>query len=223
MEKSLKKAQEAVEPATRGLSRLMAILLWVVAFLGGIGAVGSPLMHFYYESEKAAALAAGPPPTVAIEDVPSGDNLGAYGEVSIRVQAAPAQVRERPSGFTRWILPLHAARATSTTGRPIAWLAHKDAPWTTETLAQAVQGRGPAGFLLEINGRRVDAKHHFGAVQAALGQFDETAVVIEPFLDGREAALRPTPFDWTTWLIFVAAVVGCAVYGAVQWRKGKKA
>lgn len=224
MKQTLETMEKGARQATRVTGRLLAYLVWLVTALCAIGAVAAPISHFLAEQAKQAALEAGPPALTPIEDFDRATHEGAFGEVALRAQAVPSRLIRKPSADTPWMLPVFATDAAEPDAAPLGWLVHDTAAFTPETLQSAVQGRGPIGFLLEFQGRRIDPSAHFAAVKTVSGgAFDPTARLFQPYLGDREARLAPAPFNWLLWGAFVLGVIASFFYGLKNWKEARAA
>lgn len=217
MSESADEATKAGGGAKRALSRILAVIIWVAGALGLVG--GGGWIHAFYteEAAKAAALIEGPPAMITLEELRTTP-LGPFDEVLVTAQMTPSSLVANPTPNTRWIVPLYGANAVAPE-RPIAWMAHAVLPWGQGELQVGGRAVGPFGPLVEVNGRLVDPKQHYGAVVQALGRFDEMAVVIEPFAMPRQRFLAPAEPDWLSWGVYMAAIAGILLYGVMLWRK----
>lgn len=206
----------AVRSGNKVLNKIAGALFVTLGVLGALASAWYAYDYFHSEAEKRRAREGGPPKIVAIQDFKRGSDVGPADEVMVLAQALPAEIRQDPSTQTRWIIPLHPTTADAA---PVAFLAEAKRPFTRELLTSAIQGKGPSGFLMRINGRVADAGMHHDALEKVAGSFDEQVLVIEPFLDGREAALAPEDRSqlWTGLAVLVVSL--CVVaYGVHEWR-----
>jgi hypothetical protein len=214
----LDKVLRSVRFGNKVLNKIAGALFVVIGVLGVVGGAWYGYSWFHDEAEKERARNGTAPKIVAIQDFKRGTDVGPAEEVMVLAQALPAQIRQDPSAYTRWIIPLHATNAAALAA-PIAFLAEKKRPFSSDLLTPAVQGKGPAGYLMRIDGRLVDAQLHYVALEKVTGAFDDRALVIEPFLDGRAAALAPADKSelWIGGLVLLISL-GVIAYGVHEWR-----
>ncbi len=208
---------------TRAMNRILG---GTFLFLGVVAAVFAPI-HIYntyaHEAAKEEALAGAPPAAVAIEDLDVERDVGPANEVVALVQIPPDSVVRAPTAETRWLAPVVATTETKPSAEPIAWLVHDSVEFSADALAGGFRGEGPAGgALVEVNGALVDPAYHFAAFEKVAGSGVQRVAVVQPFLEGREAALAPDDDAVTTALFAILAPIGALGYGLVAWRKGRR-
>lgn len=225
-EKDSSTLERLAKGAERTGSVLNMILGALVALVGLLAAGGSGAAFFADRAEEAAkaeARAGRPPAMVRIEAFSRSAHAGAADEVVVRGLVTPARILRNPSPYTRWIVPILATDAADPNDPPAAYLVGTDDRDPQTALGAMIQGRAEGGFLLEVNGRVVDPKLHYGAIEAAQGAFDANALTIEPFTQGRAAGLAPAEGGQTQ--AVVVGLIGLAVfaYGIVLFRKSRRA
>jgi hypothetical protein len=202
------------------LARTVGGLFVIIGVFGTIGAAVYTYDYFPTEADKERARNHAPPEAVAIQDFDGKAHVGPANEVVVLAQVLPAQIRQEPANHTRWMVPLHATNAPiSAQTRPIAFLAEPKRPFVRDLLTPAIQGKGPTGVLMRINGRRTEPGHHYGALAKVTGAFDERTLVLELFLDGRDAALAPDKAQLLIGLGGLLLSLLIIAYGVHEWRK----
>lgn len=180
------------------------------------------------EAEKAAALAGGPPPAARLEAFDAARHRGPFDEIVMLAQVDLGAVyqlsRGSPaSGERRWIAPLYATDARRPADAPLAVLFETEGGVPEAKMRPWVEGVGPIGPILRLNGR-LESPGSFGSMVAdALGQAGLSKRVallyVDPFLDGREAALAPNDdWKWSTGGLGALGVVALA-YGFLRRRE----
>jgi hypothetical protein len=169
-------------------------------------------------ANRKLALRQGPPAAVAVEDYRRGANRGPAGEVVLRAVADP----ERPlilvmpgTEDRRLAVPLFPLDGEEgAMGAILLPLAPGEAV-DPATLATRLDGG-----VVEVNGRAVDAGDFplilAGALATEGRYVGEKFVAVQPYLDGREAALQPIVDPSLHWLWPVGAGVVLALLAAVQ-------
>lgn len=155
-------------------------------------------------SERADALAGAPPALTQLSAFDAAADVGAANEVLIEAQinlGALAVIRFKRGAeeVTRTIAPLFAENAAEAPDRVTALLYETDGALDEAALAPILRGDGPASALetaarVEINGALTPlARRSRRVIEEALGAkgltLAEDAILINPFLEGREAAL----------------------------------
>lgn len=206
-------------PPTGGvIRRTAALLLILVGSLSAVGAGGVIWGHYADEAAKEAALAAGAPAALAIEDFRRDRDVGPFGETRLRAQILPARVVIDPAPNTRFLTPLLPTQAATANAAPIGWLTHPAAPWRADLLERFTVAAGPAGAIVEIDVRRVDARPYFQALSATREGFDMDRLVFEAFLDGREVALAPATEAPVSGAVVMLIALIVFAYGVFLWR-----
>lgn len=171
------------------LGRLFGGLLTAFGALSWISALYTLWTVLDAEAEKSAAMAAGPPPIVALDQFRPVHHVGPAGEVSLRLQIDPTERIELPSNTTAWIAPLFPPSAAPG-AQPTAWAVHDDSPWSDGWLADATLGAGAIGPEIVLNGQRVDPRYHYKAL-ARIGRDEGPLLVFQPFAPSRDIILAP--------------------------------
>jgi hypothetical protein len=169
-------------------------------------------------ASRQLALRQGPPAAVAVEDYRRGANRGPAGEVVLRAVADP----DRPlilvmpgSGDRRLAVPLYPLDGgEGAMGAILLPLA------PGETVDPAALAARLGDGTVEVNGRAVDAGDFplilAGALATEGSYVGEKFVAVQPYLDGREAALQPIVDPSLHWLWPVGAGVLLALLAAVR-------
>jgi hypothetical protein len=169
-------------------------------------------------ASRQLALRQGPPAAVAVEDYRRGVNQGPAGEVVLRAAADP----DRPlvlvmpgTGDRRLAVPLFPLDgAEGAMGAILLPLA------AGETIDPAALAARLGGGVVEVNGRAVDAGDFplvlAGALATEGRHVGERFVAVEPYVDGREAALQPVSDPSRHWLWPVGAGILLALLGTVR-------
>jgi hypothetical protein len=172
-------------------------------------------------ANRKLALRQGPPAAVAVEDYRRGANRGPAGEVVLRAVADP----DRPlilvmpgTDDRRLTVPLYPLESGESGDGAMGAILLPLAPGETVDPARLAARLGDG--IVEVNGRAVDAGDFPLILAGALateGRFvGARFVAVEPYLDGRDAALQPIVDPSLHWLWGVAAGVLLALVAAVR-------
>jgi hypothetical protein len=169
-------------------------------------------------ANRKLALRQGPPAAVAVEDYRRGANRGPAGEVVLRAVADTDRplILVRPGTEDRRLaVPLYPLDGgEGAMGAILFPLAEGEAVDPAKLAARLGDG------TVEVNGRAVDAGDFPLILAGALateGRFvGERFVAVEPYLDGREAALQPIVDPSLHWLWGVGAGAALALLAAVR-------
>jgi hypothetical protein len=198
------------------------VLGWLVSprqLLGfaGLCAAGGLLWGYATVHENASrtlALRQGPPPAAAIEDYRGPVHRGPAGEVVLHARADLSA----PLVLT---LPRDGARAVAV---PLFPLGGGEAALGAILVALEEGAEMPAAGSLAalaedghvaVNGREIDAGDFelllAGALAVGGRSVGDRFVAVEPYLDGREAALQPVADAGHMWLLPILAAFGLAL------------
>lgn len=219
-----------------GAAGINQIFGGVVALFGAMTlmAAGSSYQDYRAdEAAKRAALAAGPPPAVALESFDPRRDAGPYGEVALLVAARPGAIERAPGPGTAWLLPLYADGAPEEEG-PLGFAVHSlqtlvFAPSPGEDAAafpdrqalipgpSAPPVLGAPTIPLLLRGRMISPARHAPAL-SSWSRLVQQPLVIEAFAQPREAALAPDPNGFWRVLAFMAFGLAPLVYGIILLR-----
>jgi hypothetical protein len=171
-------------------------------------------------ANRTLALRQGPPAPVAVEDYRRAVNRGPAGEVVLRAAADPSRplVLSMPgTGERRLAVPLYPlSGGAEATGAILLPLAPGVTPAEAGPLAHDI-GDG----LVEINGRAVEAGDFAlilaGALAAEGRVMGPSFVAVQPYVEGRDAALQPVADPSRSWLW--PMVLGLALALASGYRR----
>ncbi|MBX2856332.1 MAG: hypothetical protein KTR21_15175 [Rhodobacteraceae bacterium] len=185
--------------------KLHPIFYWI----GGPLIIAFGIFMQFNEADKnqqrRQALAAGAPAMVDIGTFDETKHMGPANEVSIRGQLDLSinytLTREGKYGAKtiRWMAPLYDPAAVEPENPVRAIVLESDGKPEQDDLAAMMKGIANDRPIIEINGEESGPGRFRSMVREALEEQGLTlspdAVFIDPFLEGREAALKPSQGD----------------------------
>lgn len=184
------------------LFRLPSILYFLAAPLILAGGIAMFFQDQANEAAKAKALTHEAPAEVALEDYNAAKHKSDYDEVVILAQLdvhSMVEVTKTKRGVERdraTIGRLYPVGAADTTGPAPALLVADGSMSDDELKAMAVPDKqGAFGLIVKINGREAYAGHSSAVSEATKSgpAVAQNVLTIEPFKNGRKAALAPAP------------------------------
>jgi hypothetical protein len=192
----------------------------------------SIFMYFDIEGDDAAKKAASKhaaPAAVALEAFDAAKNKADFGEVVLMAQLDPKRlvdVTEEKDGVKKvvaFVAPLYPTNAKDTTAAAPAVLMTAD-PLPNDKIEKMVAGQGAFGPVIKINGFVSDDSSLIGKVDNVRKDtlkavaITPTPVYIEPFVNGREAGLKPSGGGMVVLIIGSLIALALAGFGYFRFR-----
>lgn len=216
------------------LGRLFRLPPMVYLVLAPILAVLGIALFIYengQDAERAAALSHSAPKPVELQSITSGDSGSDFNEIVVAGQAdidamieLTSTKRGRETGRELFIA-LYPTDAADFSG-PVTAVLEIDGVVSDEQLGEMYVGDGPAGPVFLANGILSEGSNS-DASEAFAGRktLAPSIYTITPFIEGREAGLKPTEMGSTFLMLglILAAVVGGYGYFLKRRRDARSA
>ncbi|MCW3836362.1 hypothetical protein ACFQ1E_10955 [Sphingomonas canadensis] len=206
------------------LFRLPAIAYFAIAPLGVVMAVTLYFQDRAEEAEKAAARAGKPPALVKIEEFQKGRNVGPAHEVNVLGQVDVTRMVEltrtkRGVESDRWVMaPVYPTNATSNAEPAIGQMIQRGHV-SDAALQKLIAAEGAFGPIMVLDGQMVEPSNERKALDEIADkiQLAPTALLVDPFEEGRTAGLAPSTSGRDTAIFALILALLVAGYGAFRF------
>ncbi len=205
------------------LFRLPPIVYFILAPIFAALGVALFISSNNDDAERAAALSHAAPDPVELQDVASADTGSDFNEIVLMAQADfdNEMILERKKRgrvrSTDSFIPLYPTDATDFSG-PVVAVMEVDGVASDEAIAAMLEGDGPAGPVLRINGVfKGGADRNVSEAFEGRKTLAQTMYTVKPFLEGREAGLEVK--EAGTPLLIIGFILALIVGGYGYFRK----
>lgn len=213
--------------------RLPAIYLFAIAAVFIYAAWFSYSDITAIEASKASAISDGIPDVVSLSEFDENIHLPAHDEVHIAASINAdynyhLSKQGDPDSYSRLMFVLFDPTETGTkkTVKSAILIDGRDEDIFFEWIKERVYGEGDLGPVFHINGKAMEKADHSDTAEDAMDKENlvrqDDFFFIEPYLDGREAALEPDPGMLKVVVgIFFVLTATFAIPGIVKARRGQ--
>ncbi|PTS78974.1 hypothetical protein DBR17_12185 [Sphingomonas sp. HMWF008] len=204
---------------------------WAYFALVPLLLIGAGYSYFDYSQEVAAKSEAAhrkPPAAVPIEAIkPSAGTAKVHEVVAIaQVDLARAmEMTETKRGVERhhWtVAALYPATASDAAAAPLGAMVH-DGKIDDQMLVGMVIGQGPLGPVMKLDGLLTDDSSTTRAVTKAFDgrvKLPSNPLIIDTFVEGREAGLKPNEGGF--YIAIIAAIAALGALGMGLYRRSQR-